>query len=146
MTRKLKPADAGTEGSVEIALGLLALARDELKAAGAGKSADAVREAIKSAGGALRHARRRASGEAEPKPGKVSRALVVVEVFGEAGSARRFATEVENLDLSQIGIAIDAGDWIGTSKVVGAANVPSRDLRRKLKSIGCADGSFFEGI
>ena len=143
MTRKLKPADPGTTGSVEIALGLLARAREELKSAGADKSAEAVREAIKSAGGALRHARRRAGGDGPDAPGRVSRCVVLVEVLGESGSPRSFAAEIEGLELSQIAAEIESGEMIGSTAVIGTANVPDGKLRRKLKSIGCSDGSFF---
>lgn len=143
MARKLKPADPGTTGSVEIALGLLARARDELKSAGAGKSAEAVREAIKSAGGALRHARRRSGAEGAAKPGRINRCVILVEVLAESASPRKLGAELEELDLSQIGMAMDGGDMIGSSAIMGAANVPERGLSRKLKSIGCSDGGFF---
>lgn len=52
--RGVGPADIGR---IEAAIGALRAAREDLVAAGAGRSAERVRRAIKSSEGALRHVR-----------------------------------------------------------------------------------------
>lgn len=59
MSRKLSPASPGDQAAVERALQLLRDARILLASANAPRSAERVRLAITSTGGALRHVRRR---------------------------------------------------------------------------------------
>lgn len=148
MTRKIAPADAGTVGSIEIALALLERARAELKRAGATKAIESVREAKKSAEGALRHARHRVARtpqEAKTESDRVNRAVIVLEVFGPATDARAFEAEVRELSLSQLNDAIDTGDWIGGETFAGAAVVDKRHLKPMMKAIG-NDGTYFNGL
>lgn len=62
MSRALKPASEATVMMVRGALADLRRARYSLRLAGADKAADYVARSIKSAEGALNHARRRAAG------------------------------------------------------------------------------------
>lgn len=146
MTRKIAPADASTVGSIEIALALLERARAELKRAGATKALESVREAKKSAEGALRHARHRVARTTSGEPATdevVNRTLILIEVFGAAKSPKAFENEVRELSLAQIGMAIDDGEWIGGEKIAGTAVVAKNQLKPMMRSIGNSDGSFF---
>lgn len=68
MTRTLKPAGAFERTSLMECERLLRTARDFAKQAGAPKTADAIRDALKSCGGALRHMDRRAADAPLPAP------------------------------------------------------------------------------
>lgn len=56
---KLRPATEDDVDTIDMAIGNLRVARDDLREAGAVRAALAVSRAIKSAEGALRHAERR---------------------------------------------------------------------------------------
>jgi len=81
----------------------------------------------------------------DERPDPVHEAVLIVSVLGQGDSPKEFETWIASLSLEQLAREMDQGELVGTSRMIGALEIPPGEVLTRLEEMG-SDASFFERV
>jgi hypothetical protein len=78
-------------------------------------------------------------------PEPVHEAVLILSVLGQGESPKEFENWIASLSLEQLAREMDQGELVGTSRMVGAMEIPPEEVQTRLEEMG-SDASFFERV